>query len=129
MKQTGISASHVTSRNYGAQSEDNLFGDGYEYTVYSCPEGEFLPFFNGAYSRKNSILQKKVTEILDDLKVEKQNRPDFSHKYQWKIFVNKGNYINTISENDTESAYDVYDLLYIIYDTNSHLVYFAQDVL
>ena len=117
-----------SQKQYGARSEDNLFGDGYEYTVYSCPEGEFLPFFNGAYSRKNSILQKKVTEILDDLKVEKQNCPDFSHKYQWKIFAkHSSNNIYTISENDTESAYDVYDLLYIIYDTDSRLVYFAQN--
>ena len=95
-------------------SEYGGTGDGWEYEIFSFKNNEpDLSFLSDMSSQKNDEIQNKITDILKEVKADGKQYPDFSHSYEWKILTNKKN---------------IKDKLYIMYDKDTLLLYFVQDI-
>ena len=113
----------VYKNNWGITLPDNLekqydvseyggTGDGWEYEIFSFKNNKSeVSFLSDMSSQKNDEMQNGVTDILKEVKADEQQYPNFSHNYEWKTITNKKN-----------------DKLYIIYDEDTFLLYFVQDI-
>lgn len=89
-------------------------GDGAGFTVFSLSDkNEAASLMEGLSSQKNPQLENDVLRILGKLKVESQKYPDFSHNYLWKIRT---------MESDSRNK------LYILYEPESSLLYYVEDI-
>lgn len=80
---------------YNAKSPQDFHGDGYRYTVYQL-SGEESELLQGCVSDRNEAAEETVDSILNELDVEKKNRPDFQQDYSWKHMENYGNQLTII---------------------------------
>ena len=82
----------------------------YEVFKFTDKNSSFLSCMS---SKQDENMQKGVTDLLQRIRAAKGKYPNFSHSYEWKIIT----------------KYNGDDKLYIIYDKESSLLYFAQDML
>ncbi len=93
-------------------SSQGALGDGCTYSVYSLKSKD-TSFLGKTSSSLNAQMQNEVLRILRILHADSGRYPDFSHPYEWKIFT---------SESDGRNK------LYAVYDAETSLLYFAQEL-
>lgn len=94
---------------YDIKSPTGPNGDGYEFTIYRI-KGDKFPILSDANSQKENFIESQVISILYELNTDRNQYPNFSHQYKWKVLTS---YSNT---------------LYIIYDSELSLVYIVQSM-
>jgi hypothetical protein len=77
-----INLPRTVKEEYSNWSEPDFHGDGYAYTVFSYDDTDVN--FTGQFEKgENTGMEKQVCDILQDLNVDEDEYPDFSHAYSW----------------------------------------------
>jgi hypothetical protein len=97
---------------YAIKGPTDLQGHGSRYAVYKMTSSDAFSLLTGASWLKNAKIETAITDILDSIGVDKKEYPNFSGKYEWRIL----------------SYHNYRYKLYIVYDTNSSLLYLIQDM-
>ena len=70
---------------YSETSPPSFHGDGVRFTVFSekKTDEKFIATF---HNKKDEDIEKFVEEILDELNVNEEDRPDLDKAYRWKKY-------------------------------------------
>ncbi|MDP4153808.1 MAG: hypothetical protein Q8865_10310 [Bacillota bacterium] len=105
-----INVPRAAKEKYNINTPTSFHGDGYRFTSFELKSAD-SPLLSGASNDKSSSMQNEVTSILDSLNAEKKQYPNFNHTYLWK----------SMSQHENK--------LYIIYDKDLSMLYFAQQTM
>lgn len=98
------------SEVYSEKGDIDFQGHGARYAAYKTSRSlDGSSLLKEASWEKNVETEKRITDILEKIGADKDNYPDFSKNYTWKL----------LTKNNRK--------LYIVYDTSAYLLYLIQD--
>ena len=102
-----ITIQKVSKLVYRAENEGPHFhGDGYYYTVLKYKKRFTKEYLDNYKSGRNISIENAITNILDEIQVPQEKRPNFTKEYYWDRKAVNGN--------------DIY-LLYFMEDNSLHI--------
>lgn len=94
---------------YGKSGPTDFQGHGSTYSVYKLKDSS-AKILDGVSAAKNADMEQAVTDILNDIGVSKDQYPNFSATYRWKII--------------SQYTYK----LYVIFDPDHSLIYLVSNI-